>query len=212
MVVKKAAFTLIELIFAIVIIAITVVSLPMMTQATSKGIDANLVQEAIFGAAAKLNEAVTANWDEKSLEVNATNSYARVIDIDGNGDGNKDCNNVPNSPTFRQMPGHINQPLHRRCLNSATTTPSNTDVVGVTSLSDMTMTDVNITTGSTDKAGYKDAYTSTVTVSRPANFNGSNNNIKLIRSTIKDSDDKNITTLSTYSANIGEVDYYKRSY
>lgn len=206
MVVKKAAFTLIELIFAIVVIAITVISLPMMTQVTSKGIDANLVQEAIFGAAAKLNEAVTANWDENSLEVNAINSYARVIDIDGN------CNNTPASVTFRQKPGHINQPLHRRCLNSAATSPSNTNVTGVTSLSDMTMTDKNITTGSTAAAGYKDAYTSTVTVSRPANFNGSNNNIKLILSTIKDSDGTNITTLRAYSANIGEVDYYKRSY
>ena len=47
----RQAFTLIELIFAIVIIAISVVSLPMMTQATSSGVFSNLeTQEAILKA------------------------------------------------------------------------------------------------------------------------------------------------------------------
>ena len=48
---KRLAFTMIELIFAIVIIAITVVSLPMMTQVTASGASDNLeAQEAIFKA------------------------------------------------------------------------------------------------------------------------------------------------------------------
>jgi len=52
MVVKnRLAFTMIELIFAIVIIAITVVSMPMMTQVTSSGASKNLeLQEAIYKA------------------------------------------------------------------------------------------------------------------------------------------------------------------
>jgi len=78
-VVRRAAFTLIELIFAIVIIAISVISLPMMSQTVAKGIDANIVQEAIFAAATELNEAVTAHWDEASMEVNTTTSFAKVI-------------------------------------------------------------------------------------------------------------------------------------
>lgn len=52
MVVKsKNGFTFIELIFAIVVIAISVISLPTIIQATSSGVAKNLeVQEAIFKA------------------------------------------------------------------------------------------------------------------------------------------------------------------
>jgi len=77
--VVKRAFTLIELIFAIVIIAITVVSLPMMTQVISKGIEKNLLQEAIFAGAAVLNESVSAKWDENSVESPTDpNAFSRV--------------------------------------------------------------------------------------------------------------------------------------
>jgi prepilin-type N-terminal cleavage/methylation domain-containing protein len=55
----RLAFTMIELIFAIVIIAISVMSLPMMTQVTSAGIERNLVQEAIFASVAEINLATT---------------------------------------------------------------------------------------------------------------------------------------------------------
>jgi prepilin-type N-terminal cleavage/methylation domain-containing protein len=210
--VVRNAFTLIELIFAIVVIAISVVSLPMMTQVTSNGIEKNLVQEAIFIAATKLNEAVTAKWDENSTEVNGTNFYTRVIDMDGNGDGVKDCENNASSPRYREMPGHINQPLHRRCLDSSITNPSYANVSG-DALESMIITDQNVTLATTDASGgYKDDYTATVTVDSNASFNGNNVNIKKIESTIKNSKENPIVVLRTYSANIGEVDYYKRSY
>ncbi|MEN8303594.1 MAG: prepilin-type N-terminal cleavage/methylation domain-containing protein [Campylobacterota bacterium] len=203
----RSAFTLIELIFAIVIIAISVISLPMMSQTVSKGIDANLVQEAIFGAATKLNEAVAAHWDDNSLEPGKPNSFARVID-----DGT--CLNTPLA--YRQMPGHINQPLHRRCLDSSATTPANTDVnADITSLDDMEVTDeeIFISGVSVGAQAYKDIYTSTVAVNINASFGltANNPNMKSIVSTISDSSGV-ITVLRTYSANIGEVDYYKRSY
>ncbi|WP_366755894.1 type II secretion system protein [Sulfurimonas sp.] len=59
MVIHKYAFTLIELIFAIVIIGISVMSLPMLTQVTSSAIEKNLVQEAIFASVAEINLATT---------------------------------------------------------------------------------------------------------------------------------------------------------
>ena len=204
--VRKAAFTLIELIFAIVIIAISVISLPMMSQTVSKGIDSNILQEAIFAAATELNEAVTAHWDENSIELGMPDSSARVIDIGGF------CNNNANSSAFRQMPGHINQPLHRRCLDSSTTTPANTSVTAVDSLDDMEHGNRNITIGTPGAEGYKEIYQSNVVVSVGADFNGANNNIKSIVSTVKDENSNTIARLRTYSANIGEVDYYKRSY
>ena len=208
--VRRAAFTLIELIFAIVIIAISVISLPMMSQTVAKGIDANIVQEAIFAAATELNEAVTAHWDENSIEIGMPNSAARVIET-----AIGMCENNATLSTFRQMPGHINQPLHRRCLdaNATITGPSNATATAVNSLDDMGHGDRNITTESTaDSEGYKEIYQSNVAVAIGANFNGANNNIKSITSTVKDEDGNTIALLRTYSANIGEIDYYKRNY
>ncbi len=208
--VRRAAFTLIELIFAIVIIAISVISLPMMSQTVSEGIDANIVQEAIFASATELNGVVTAHWDENSIESGMPDSSARVIETVINM-----CNNDNNSSTFRQMLGHINQPLHRRCLdaNTTVTTPSNASATAVDSLDDWELGDKNITIGTSGAEGYKETYQSNVIVSPNANFNGANNaNIKSIVSTVKDKDGTTIAVLRTYSANIGEVDYYKRSY
>ena len=206
--VRSAAFTLIELIFAIVIIGISVISLPMMSQAVSEGVDANIVQEAIFAAATELNEAVTAHWDENSIEAGMTDSSARVIDITGV------CINNANSIQFRQMQGHIPQPLHRRCLDSAVTAPSDASAVAdVDALDDMVHGNQVIFINVGDSAaGYKETYSSSLAITRPANFNGANNNIKRIDSTISDAAGNPVANLHTYSANIGEVDYYKRSY
>ncbi|RLA73492.1 MAG: hypothetical protein DRG78_22495 [Epsilonproteobacteria bacterium] len=197
----KSAFTLIELIFAIVVIGISVVSLPMMNQVTTKSIEGNLVQEAIFIASAELNQAVTAYWDGNSLENN--NSLARVID-----DGTCSLSTAINP---RQKLGHINQPYHRRCLDSTAFTLGT--VAGIQSLDDMVQGVENLNDEDKASSGYKSTYTTQVEVTRPANFNGSNINIKEIKVTIRDkTSGDTLTVLKTYSANIGEIDYYKREY
>jgi len=209
-VVNRSAFTLIELVFAIVIIAISVVSLPTMNQAIAKGTDANLVQEAIFAASAKLNDTLSAHWDENSIDHNETNTLAGVID-----DGS--CENNLSLPTAREKPGHINQPLHRRCLNDSSITPddSNNTTNLIDDINDLVVTDVNLTTtGIVDATGYKKLYTITISVSRPASFGetANNPNIKQVKADIKDSSGNLVTSLKAYSANIGEIDYYRRSF
>ena len=204
----RLAFTLIELIFAIVIIGITVISLPMMTQVTATGIDENIVQEAIFAAATELNGATTHNWDESSFDANNSNVYSRVVTTAlGTGTG---CNAVS-----RLRPGHINQELHRRCTENNTTVSNATADANVSSFNDVAHnnTNNNIFTGTADAAGYKrDDYISSLTVSHPASFGGLNNSkdIKKIEVIVSDSDGV-LTKLSAYSANIGEIDYYKRT-
>jgi len=209
-VVRRAAFTLIELVFAIVIIAIAVVSLPMMNQAISKGVDANLVQEAIFAAATELNEAITAHWDGNSVEPSLSNSYARVINIGG------DCNT-----TTKLRPGQIDEAYHRRCLNDTGTTPVDAADTGVIALEDMAHDKQQIFINNVaDEKGYKKHYTSKIEVYQNTNsnqfkFNGTyNKNMKQLVITIEDSDNPGValTSLKTYSANIGEVDYYKKVY
>lgn len=206
----RTAFTLIELIFAIVVIGITVISLPMMGQVINKGIEGNMVQEAIFIASTELNQAVTAKWDENSLQDGGSNSLARVID-------NGNCDNNELSTTYRQKIGHINQPFHRRCLDLNTTTISNASSNNnIDALDDMEKTDVNLTNSGVGQAGYKQLYTTTVNVTNAGVIFGedqanANSDIKKITVTVSDNDGI-ITSLITYSANIGEVDYYKRSY
>ncbi|OHE12475.1 MAG: hypothetical protein A2525_09435 [Sulfurimonas sp. RIFOXYD12_FULL_36_11] len=193
----RFAFTLIELIFAIVVMSIAVMSLPMMTQITSKGIENNIVQEAIFAASAELTGATSYYWDERSMEDINVSRLERVVDVDG------DCNS-----SSRQRPGHIN----RMCLDSNNssgvnyTTDSNSSIPNLNS--NIHESQLVFTDDIKEAAGYKNNYYSTVTVS-----NGfSDNDIKKITITITNSDGNIITSLSTYSANIGEIDYYKRGF
>ena len=222
---------MIELIFAIVIIGITVISLPMMTQATSKGIENSIVQEAVFAAAAELNQAVTYHWDENSMEVNATDSLARVIEVAAN-----DCDDNASSPNYRRRPGHITQDKHRRCLESNwsligpsaepfTPDPGEASLSDYDDLDDLhgTNTQIYVEAGSTtpggvfDSTGYKQDYNATVTVEYAAFGDTTKAEKNIKRITVYITNETNpitnpITKLVTYSANIGEVDYYKRSY
>jgi len=78
---KKNAFTMIELVFAIVIIAIGVISLPMMTQVTTQTTANNLqYDEAIFEAYVKAVEAT----DEPFASVSAK-AKAPVLDANASG-------------------------------------------------------------------------------------------------------------------------------
>ena len=198
----RAGFTLIELIFAIVIISIVVVSLPMMMQSNTSAMSANIVQEAIFGASTQLSSALTPHWDENSMQ-DDKNGLARVID-----DGSCD-------DSSRLKIGHIDQELHRRCLDSNETTVSNSSSDDeVDALEDMIVTDENLTNSSADATGYKQNYKYSIEVTNSDVSFGSltnSKNLKKITITIK-VDDKNITKLHSYSANIGEVDFYKKMY
>lgn len=204
--VKRDAFSLIELIFAIVIIGITVISLPMMNQVNSKGIENALVQEVIYATSAKLNQATSYNWDELD---DGNSSFSKVI-------SNGDCN----SSTKLRI-GHINQPYHRRCLDDTSIRPSNigSDGGDLDDLDDLdTITSsLFFTNGGAfvaDADGYKNNYTTTISVTY-ADFGvttAASKNIKKTTIIVKDLDANTVTSLSTYSANIGEANYYKRGY
>lgn len=206
--VKRSAFTLIELIFAIVIIAITVLTIPVMSRITEKGIENSIVQEAIFAAATELNEIVTLHWDANSIDPARPNSYAKVIDIDGK------CDDNTSSPRYRLMPGQINQPLHRRCTDSNATAPSNVASATIETIENKAHGYRLIFLNPTpDKEGYKDKYKSKIVITGKAKFGGTHNaNMKQIKVTIANSKGHVITSLKAYVANIGETDYYKRTY
>ena len=214
--VRRYAFTMIELIFAIVVISIAVVSLPMMIQTSTKGIEGNLIQEAIFASSAKLNEIISYPWDDNSMP--SGSAFSKVIWTSTN-----DCNS-----STKLRAGHIMEPLHRRCLDNNFSVTQPTAVLGMEANDAGVYDDLddfnNVSTamfidnsGSgviTSAQGYKDNYTMDVTVSYAAfgTITSASKNMKRIDVTIKNSDNNVTTKLHTYSANIGEVDYYKRSF
>ena len=198
----KSAFTLIELIFAVIIISIAVISLPMMTQITSKGVDSNLAQEAIFAASAELMGATSYYWDLNYMQDSNVSHLSRVIDIGAT------CENNSSNPRYRLRTGHIDQPYHRRCLESNSTVAAGTNSSLFPNLNNAAHTAADIFLNPTGSgSGYKDNYKSAVTVT-----NETDNNIKKITVSITKNDGTPITVLSTYSANVGEVDYYKRRF
>ncbi len=197
---NRLAFTMIELIFAIVVISISVMSLPMITQVTFKAIDEGLVQEAIFASVAGINEATTYRWDEHSMDDKLIDPvYSRVINTGG-------CTGSPS-----KRPGHIN----RQCVENFDpflVVPPYTDSLNVAAHGSQSIYSVG---GSTSAAGYKKDYNSTLIVNANANFGATlgNPDMKEIIITILDANDASIVTLlKAYSANIGEVQYANTVY
>lgn len=206
---NRFAFTLIEVLFAIMIMGITMVSVPVIMSSNNKGFETTITQEAIFAASAELNQVLALSWDDNSIENNNTTA-TRVINTRADCDGD------------RLRPGHIKQPFHRRCLDDPATTPTAEidfdseggdfdDIDDINkSKKDMFLNDA------TTQSGYKHAYQSEFEI-----IYGSIDTIqtslghidaKRISITVKNDQDEIVTVLRSYTLNIGEVDFYKRTY
>ncbi|MBA1438422.1 MAG: type II secretion system protein [Epsilonproteobacteria bacterium] len=197
----KMAFTMIELIFAIVVIAITVLSLPIMMQVNSKGVQGNIAQEAIFAASVELMQASTGYWDAHSIKDINLSTYSRVVNI------SNDCNS-----TTKLRPGHINQPFHRRCIDDTTITTASNTASGEFTLEDLAHNSRPLYSGNTNgAAGYKKK---NLNISLAVAQSSTDNNIKILTATVTDPNNNNkiVTKLYTQTANIGEPIYYKRTF
>lgn len=207
--VRRTAFTLIELIFAIVVIGIAVVSLPVMTQTTDRGLEGNVIQEGIFASATAINEAMANYWDINSqYDANISGGLSRVIET-----ANSNCNTgFPNRST-----GHVN----RRCLSDLTIGVAN-DITAASTLDNLEQVwnNTNIilnNDASTAYATYKSGYYATADVTDCSaggciQFGNiaNNSSLKEIAFTIKNSDGDTIVLLRAYSANIGDTDIVKK--
>ena len=193
----RQAFTMLELIFAIVVIGIVVLAIPTLIQVSSKGAENNLAQEAVFAASAELMGASSAYWDENSMYDANKSILSRVIDIDN------DCN-----ATTNLRPGHINQPFHRRCLDEKTIGAQNSSGGTTYDLNDLAHGSQSIITGgTTDASGYKKDYNSTLSV----NLSPTDSNVKIVTVNVFDPDNGSLVTkLKLQAANIGEAEPYKK--
>ncbi len=102
---KRSGFSLIELVFAIVIIAISLMSVPLMLGQGAKSNQYALLQESILAARTKMGNILSFKWDNNASDT--TMSIVRVVDVQG-GDSQLDRNT-----TFRRI-GHIHEDTRRR--------------------------------------------------------------------------------------------------
>ena len=180
----------------------------MMIQVLSNNMDKNLIQEAIFAVATELNEATTAHWDENSIDVNNTNGLADVINIGNNCESNVSLSN------YRLRPGHILQPLHRKCLSDLTVTANHANTNNlIDAVEDNAVTHHIFINPTPSASGYKQDYNSSTSITYNPVFAGSSQtDMKKITTTIFDQSGNTLVSLDAYVANVGEIDYYKRSF
>lgn len=205
---------MIELIFAIVVISIAVVTLPVMTGSTDKALEGNIIQEGIFAAGTAINEASTLYWDQRSQDdTNSSGGLSRVLNL-----SDLNCNRI--NPL--QTQGQIN----RRCLDENVTAAAN-DTTDASTIDNMEVTwnNTNIITDNPEKETYKQGYFADADVSQCATTgcttpsgsvikfgetgDGVGPSLKQIDFEIADSDGNTLIVLRAFSANIGDVEIEK---
>lgn len=206
MVRMRSAMSMIELVFAIVIMGIAVMSLPLILTQVQNNNAYAMQQEAILAAKAKIGDILTYEWDGKSYDSNSSRSF--VLDVT-NGNANLDRFNG------QLRIGHVNADYRRKFFPNATN-PSNT---GEIDKFHGTLQHISATAESADSLDYVFDLNLSTKVSYINDFGTYSNqtladftfntavhaastNIKMIAVTVTGGD-QNIT-LRAFTCNIGE--------
>ncbi len=217
----SSAFTMIELIFAIVVVGVTLLTIPLMIQTNNKALEGSITQEAIFLASAVLSVASADVWDDNSLvATNDPDEYvlAKILDVGGKANiGSGGYSRTSETDNIRV--GGLSENLHRQFIDYDASAIDGT--VGPAQVGDKTLT-LTIESSASAIAGYKNTYAvtgrriyvaDTGTVLPTAS--SATSNLKMIEVSIPVATDANniiTVVLRAYAANIGEVDYAKRSF
>jgi len=209
---------MIELIFAIVVIGVTVLTVPLMIQTNNKATEGNLAQEAIFLVSSVLSATTTFVWDDNSVV--ATDSpdafvLSKVLDVDPI--GTEYGRTAPDSNTRR---GSLREDKHRQFFDYNATNPAQS---APAQTGDMNLV-VSLDNSVADISGFKQAYSVSAkrvyvsdATAEPFIFSTQSqgavlSNLKMIEVAILGEDGTTISRLRAYTANIGEVDYAKRRF
>ncbi len=219
--VKRAAFSLIELILAIVIIAISVMTIPLMLSQSGNNDSFSLIQESILAARTKMENVLTYEWDRNST----IGARIRVLDVNGSAQLNRNATKLEGTRRI----GHIEADKRRRFhdLGGALARPSGiVDGTDIQSIDDFHQQNVNmIDTDKTDGLDYVMDFNMTTRVSyisditnyalqnlrfdfnttTSASINNVNNstNIKMIEILVQSRDGLPFT-FRAFSSNIGQ--------
>lgn len=220
--VKRFAFTLIELIFAIVIIGITVAAVPQMMFSNSRSVERGLMREAVFLASAEANRMLAFQWDTASVDASLT--YARILDTGLSSSTNRVCFNPQDHDVDAGMAlpcstapyltgvfpsGGIPYDKHRRFYNTVTV-PADNGLIGG-------QADVVKPLDLINTHGYKKSYSIGIQsgyANQPfgSAFSGAASDVKMVQITVTDTTvaGGDSVVLRTYAYNIGEIGYAKR--
>lgn len=103
-------FSLIEVVLAIVIIAISMLTVPMLLTQTSKSNEFSIIQESILASSTKMINILSYSWDKNSYD--ETNKILRTLDITN---GDSELNRIVNSTNDNNLRiGHIYYDKRRR--------------------------------------------------------------------------------------------------
>lgn len=220
----RHAASMLELIVAIVIMGIAVMTLPLLLSQTQNNNQYSMQQEIILAARTKIGDTLTYRWDQNSLQ----NGTIKVLVTNGDNELNVSSDGV------RRI-GHVKGDKRRKffsALNQATT-PANLgpDTGALNDIDDFnsaTPTNLTLSTQTTNLDYHVKDFnmtTSVVYVSDSANYSASNinfvfgttpvttgsTNIKMLTLSITGSDISPFT-LRTYSCNIGESELLRKAY
>ena len=221
----RHAFTMLELVFAIVIIGIAVLALPTVLLTSASSQEQTLKEEGIMLTTAKIAQILTFPWDANSSPT-AVMSTSQVLNTGGHGALGR--NGISD---FRI--GHFQDELRRRMTPESDQRAAGA-IGGVNNIGSFNGDDVTV--GAAGVAtGYKKQYRTTTLVSYVAdaadyntaantdiNFNfttaaaGGTTNMKMIQVSTSELDSAGawvpIIQMTSYSSNIGEAEFFKRRY
>ena len=228
----RPAFTLIELIIAIVVLGIVFISIPFILLNNARSLEQNLLQEAVLLTTTKMGQILSYPWDENS-SVAATLAKTEVVEVSVT-----DAALLRSTEDFRV--GHFQEALHRKMTPNALQRAASNIKSDANDLDDIDDFDSNASTvaGTAGAVGYKSDYSLQPSVryvsdslNAPSTYGSTSidmtftnetteagtttaatsTNIKrIVVTTSKDGNP--VITLHAYSSNIGETDYYKRRY
>jgi len=214
----RNAFTMIELIFAIVVIGVTVLTVPLMIETNNKATEGNLAQEAIFLVSSVLSTTTTFVWDDNSIvDTGSVDDFVLSKVLDVNPIGSEYGRTAADSNTRR---GGLREDKHRQFFdynisNPVQSAPAQAGDINLNVPLDNSVADIS---------GFKQAYsiaakrvyvsdaTAEPFVFTTASQGATLSNLKMIEVAILGEDGAIISTLRAYTANIGEVDYAKRRF
>jgi len=218
--VKRSGFSLVELVLSIVVIAIALMTVPLMLGQSAQSNQFSLVQESIMAARTKVGNIISFRWDNNSSEANS--SVTRAVDVRG---GDSDLNRTGASSLRRK--GHTVRDMRRRMTDSPVFATighddfddiddfdGNVSVIaltgsGVEGKFDYLDKDLNLTTQVmyiSDDANYSATTINFDFNASTGHKNDANStNIKMIELTVRSSNKKDLPfVFRTFSSNIGQ--------
>ena len=209
MVILRKASSMIELVIAIVVMGIAVMTLPLMLERTQANNAFVMQQEAILAAKTQLGDIITYPWDDNSLQGNVV----AVLDTEGNNDYKREAGTI-------RRKGHVKQDKRRKFFDAVIIPGNNaeisiSDFIGTSQLSPTSdiggVEETSLDYRFTIDLNTTVSYVSDATFAFPIITQVATSNIKMIE--VEASGDEMSTfTLRAYSANIGESQLLRRDY